>query len=196
MNASIREVTTGDPLDSSSSRFLSRLALFALVLYGGTFLYLAIRHILYPGFTEPMEGNILHSIERVAHGLTPYPEPGGEFIAFDYLPLYYVLNAPLYLIFGDSFVGPRLLSSVCALAAGGLLGLIAWRESKSRAIAFLAAALYFSGYRIMDAYLTCALPDSLLLLWLLLGFYFLAYGTKRFHDALWLIFFSLAFWTK
>ena len=40
----------------------------------------------------------------------------------------------------------------------------------------LAAALYFASYRIMDAWLTCALPDAMYVMWLVLGFCFFAYG--------------------
>lgn len=178
------------------SRFLNHFSWISLTVYAGMFVYIAVRHISYPGFTEPMEGDVLQHILRILNGLAPYPRPEGEFIALAHMPLYYFVAAPFYLIFGDSFAGPRLLSSLCAVISGGLLGWIAWKESRSRAIAFLAAAIYFSGYRIMDAYLTCALSDSLMLLFLLLGFCFFSYGTNWLHDALWLILFSLAFWTK
>src|ERR1051325_7717913 len=101
------------------SRLLFHFAWVSLTVYGGIFLYIAVRQILYPGFTEPMEGDILQSIERVAHGLTPYPRPGSEFIPLDYMPLYYYLSAPLYHVFGDSFIGPRLISAFAAIASGG-----------------------------------------------------------------------------
>src|SRR5262249_53867656 len=143
-----------------------------------------------------MEGDSLQHVERAAHGLPLYPAPGGEFIALAYQPLYYFCAAPLYLLCGDSLFGPRLLSCVCAVASGGLVGWVGWRESRSAWVPLLAAALYFAGYRIMDACLTCALPDALLLFWLLAGFVCLAYGTRWWHDVLWLVFFTLAFWTK
>lgn len=178
------------------SRFWSWLGLVALLVYGGLFLFVAISHLLYPGFTEPMEGNALQHIERAARGLPLYPQPDGEFIALAYLPFYYFASVPFYYLFGDSLAAPRLLSTLAALASGWLIWLITRRESGERPAAHLAAAFYFSGYRIMDGYLTCGLPDSLLLFWLLSGWYFLAYGRRWWHDYLWLAAFTLAFWTK
>ena len=172
------------------------LASIALLGFGGLFLYVGIQHVLYPGFVETTEGDALQQIERIASGLSPYPKPGAEFVSLAYTPLYFFMAAPLYRVWGDAFTGPRLLSLTSAAAAGGLLAWIAWRESRSRVAAALAAALYFAGYALMDAYLTCALPDALLLFWLLLGYCFLGYGTTRLHDIAWLASFGLAFWTK
>lgn len=172
------------------------LSVVMLAVYGGLFVYICVRHTLYPGFIEPMEGAVLAHVERVAGGLALYPMPDGEFIAITYMPLYFIVSAPLFDYFGDSFLGPRLLSCASAVAAGAILWWIARRESGSSAVACIAAGLYFAGYRLMDAWLTCALPDSLVLLWLLLGFCYLAYGKNWFHDLLWILFFTLAFWTK
>lgn len=177
-------------------RALVIVAWLALLVFGGLFLHVAVQHLLYPGFVETTEGDALQQIERIASGRAPYPNPGAEFVALTYTPLYFVLAAPFYRYWGDAFTGPRLLSCLAAIAAGGLLAWIAWRESRSRLAAVLAAGLYFAGYRLMDAYLTCALPDALFLVFLLLGYCFLGYGTTRPHDLAWLVCFSLAFWTK
>lgn len=183
-------------MERSVVRCHSPIAMLVLVVYAGVFGYLAYEHVRYPGFTEAMEGDVLQHIERITQGLPLYPEPGGEYIALAYMPLYYVMAAPFYLSFGDSFLGPRLLSSFCASLACVLVGWIGYRESRDRVAALLSAAVFLAGYRVMDAYLTCAMPDSLLLLWLLLGYCFFAYGTTRLHDCIWLVCFTLAFWTK
>ena len=189
-------LTFESPARRDLARFVAYAAWGALLLYGGAFLYLAARHVLYPGFTEPMEGDALQQIERAVHGLPLYPKPDGSFVALTYLPFYYFAAAPLYQIFGDSLMGPRLLSVVSAVLAGVLVWLWARAASGERTTAHLAAAFYFGGYRVMDAYLTCALPDAFLLFWVLLGWYFLARGTRRGHDVIWLVSFTLAFWTK
>lgn len=178
------------------SKFWAWFSLGALCVFGGLFLYVAVRHILYPGFTEPMEGDALHHIERAARGLPLYPAANGEFVPLTYLPFYYFAAVPFYLLFGDSLAGPRLLSTLCALLSGALVWRIAREESGERATAHLAAAFFFAGYRLMDAYLTCGLPDSFMLFWLLFGWYFLSYGKTPRHDVYWLIAFTLAFWTK
>jgi len=184
------------PANPPLPRWLERFAWVALAASAGLFVYIAARHVLYPGFTETMEGDALQHIARIAQGRPPYPSPGAEFIPLSYMPLFYYLAAPLHLLLGDTLAGPRLISALAALLAGGLIGWIVWRESGSRPLACLGAALYFSSYRLMDAYLVCALPDSLMLFWLLAGFCFFAYGTRPLHDALWLLLSILAFWTK
>ena len=178
------------------TRWLKRFGEAALLIYGGVFAFLCVQHVLYPGFLELMEADTLHQITRIAKGQPAYPLPDGEFIALAYNPLYYFVSAPTLALFGDSFAGPRLVSALCALFAGGLVGWIAWRESQSRTTAVIASALYFSSYRLMDAWLTCALPDAMLLMWVLLGYCGLAYGRTKWHDVAWLLCFTLAFWTK
>ena len=177
-------------------RWLIILFWTALTVAGGAFVVLGIEHVRYPGFLELMEADSLQQISRIAAGKSAYPLPDGEFIALAYTPLYYYVSAPLYHILGDSFAGPRLVSFLAALASGFLLFRMAWRETGHAHLGALAAALFFAGYRIMDAWLTCALPDSLFLLMFLSGAWFLSYGTRGWHEAAWLLFFTLAFWTK
>lgn len=168
----------------------------AFAAAGGMFVALGVEHVRYPGFLELMEADSLQQVARIAAGQPAYPMPDGEFIALAYTPLYYYVSAPLYTLLGDSFAGPRLVSFLAALASGLMLFRMARRETGHAHLGALAAALFFAGYRIMDAWLTCALPDSLFLFLLLCGFWFLAYGTRGWHEAAWLVFFTLAFWTK
>ncbi|MBI1309871.1 hypothetical protein GC176_01080 [bacterium] len=183
-------------MNDQRSRLGSVPAALALLASGGLFAFLAVSHVRYPGFLEPMEGDVLQHIQRVCRGEAIYQRPTADFIPLSYMPLYYYLAAPFYSLFGDSFAGPRLLSSLCAALSGLICCWMAWRESRSLTAGCVAGALFFSSYRIMDASLTVALPDSLLLLWLMSGFAFLACGTRRWHDVAWLVCFTLAFWTK
>ncbi len=178
------------------SRWFARFCWSTLLLYGGLFAFLCVQHVTYPGFLELMEADTLQQISRIAAGKAAYPQPDGEFIALAYNPFYYFVSAPTLALFGEGFTGPRLVSALCALAAGGIVGWIACRESQSRSVGALAAALYFASYRLMDAWLTCALPDAMLLVWVLLGYCGLAYGRTKWHDVAWLLCFTLAFWTK
>ena len=184
------------PAEHESSRTGLIAAALSLVVFGGIFIALAVSHVRYEGFLEPMEGDVLQSIQHVCRGEAIYQQPSAEFIPLSYMPLYYYVAAPFYSAFGESFAGPRLLSCLCAVFSGALCCWIAWRESRSATASCIAGTLFFSSYRIMDASLTVALPDSLLLFWLLSGFSFLAYGTRRWHDVAWLVCFTLAFWTK
>ena len=185
------------PRDPLSRRLLSLLAAWSLfAVYGALFCYLAVRHIGYPGFTEPMEGDVLQHVRRVTHGLSPYAPLAGDFIPLSFMPLYYLAAAPFYLLFGDSFAGPRLLSSLCALLSAGLVTWMARRQSGSSTTAALAGTFFFASYGLMDGCLTCGLGDSLMLACILGGIAFLAYGRKAWHDVAWVMLFSLAFWTK
>lgn len=121
-----------------STRWYGILAAATLTVAGGGFALVAVGQLTFPGFTESMEGDILQHVERAAHGRPIYPAPGGEYIALAYMPLYYVLASPLFLLFGDSLFGPRLLSVVCAFASAGLIGRIATRETNSPATGVLA----------------------------------------------------------
>lgn len=179
-----------------NSRWVISLFWGAFLVAGGLFVALGVEHVTYPGFVEQMEADSLQQIAHIADGKPAYPMPDGEFIALAYTPLYYYVSAPLYRALGDSFAGPRIVSFLAALGSGFLLFRMAKRETGAAHLGALAAALFFAGYRIMDAWLTCALPDSLFLLLLLSGFWFLAYGTRGWHEAAWLVFFTLAFWTK
>lgn len=172
------------------------LSFFALLIEGTLFLTVAIAHAVYPGFTETMEGDILQHIERAAHGQPIYPPPGAEYIALTYMPLYYYLAAPFYVLFGDSLFGPRLLSILATLGSLVWVARITYRETHSLAAAMLAMAFFCAGYRIMDASVFLVHPDPLLLFWVLTGYWFWAYGNTRRDDILWLLCFTLAFWTK
>src|SRR4051812_40509728 len=87
------------------------LAGLALALAGAGLAAVAAAHLAYPGFAETMEGDVLQHVERAARGRPIYPEPGGEYIALTYMPLYHLAAAPFYRLFGDSLFGPRLLSA-------------------------------------------------------------------------------------
>jgi hypothetical protein len=68
------------------------------------------------------EGNILNAGLRIAHGLTPYPDPHGWPIVFNpYGPLAYLATAALVKVFGVGFTAPRLLIVLLGVIVAGLL---------------------------------------------------------------------------
>ncbi len=89
------------------------------------------------------EGNVLATLARISHGLTPYPDPRAFPNAIDpYGPIgYYLLAIPTKL-FGVSLLAPRLviLASVAAICV--FLVLIAARCTRSLATAVIFGALY------------------------------------------------------
>jgi 4-amino-4-deoxy-L-arabinose transferase-like glycosyltransferase len=177
-------------------RILTALAWTTFAGFGGMFGVLAWEHIRYPGYTEAMEGDVLQAVERAATGKSIYPAPTSEYIALAYMPGYYFACAPAYRLFGDSLAGPRLVSTLFTLGSAAVLAFLAWKQTELVWTAPMTAALFLSGYRSKDAVLTTALPDSMLLFWIVLGWAILVYGKRWWHDLLWLGCFALAFWTK
>src|SRR5262249_32027080 len=142
---------------NAKSPGFSAFSWVVLALFGLPTLLVGIAHVRYPGFTEPMEGDVLQHVERAATGQPLYPAPGAEFIALSYTPLYYLAAAPSYRLWPDSLFGPRLLSALAALGSATMVGLVARRETGSRSAGILAVALFAGAYRVMDACLFCAL---------------------------------------
>jgi 4-amino-4-deoxy-L-arabinose transferase-like glycosyltransferase len=158
--------------------------------------YIYYQHLFYPGYVEWMEGDVLRHIERAWHGLPIYPDFNTGFVSLCYMPLYYLVSAPFYAVFGDSFIGPRMVSILSALLSGIIVFLITKRETGSKKYAALAGALYFSSFRIMDAWITSCMPDSLMMLFIMAGLYFFTYSKSRIGDVFWIMLFSLSFWSK
>jgi hypothetical protein len=73
---------------------------------------------------------------------------------------------------------------------------IARKEGVHKTRALVASALYFASFRVLDAYTLCALPDSLYSFLIVAGYCAFAYGKTTRTEALWLVLFALAFWTK
>lgn len=174
----------------------SCLAYLCLLITATSLVTIGLAHLHYPGFTETMEGDIFQHIERAARGEVLYPAPRPDYIPLTYMPLYDYLAAPFYLAFGDRFFGPRLLSFLATLGSAFWIWRITLKQTGSYPSAALALAIFCGSFRVMDASLFTVHPDSLLLFWILTGYWFWAYGRARRDDVLWLISFTLAFWTK
>jgi hypothetical protein len=179
-----------------TSRGLDVVASVSFGLSAALFVAVGLSQVAYPGFTEPLEADVLQHIERVSRGLAIYVEPTTEYVPLAFMPLYYLLAAPFYRLIGDSFVGPRSLSFLLSLGSVLLVYLIARRESRDFRIGLLAAGFFMAGYRVSDAVLFSAMPDSALLFFLLLGVYFMSRGPSKAAEVAWIVSFTLAFWCK
>ena len=101
------------------------------------------QHLKLPFQVDYEEGNILNTLVRITHGLTPYPNPHAiPNILNPYGPAaYYLLAIPVKL-FGVSFFWPRLLILASFAAIGLLIALIIARRTKSKLTAVCFGALY------------------------------------------------------
>ena len=78
------------------------------------------------------EGNILNALNRILHGLSPYPDPHAlPNVLNPYGPVaYYLLSVPARLA-GLGFSGARILIALCVLATCVMVSMLVWKETKS-----------------------------------------------------------------
>jgi hypothetical protein len=120
------------------------LALLALVGWRVLGAAIAVRaRALSPFQLDYGEGNVLATLVRIAHGLTPYPDPRAFPNAIDpYGPVgYYLLAIPVKL-FGVSLLPPRLLVIASVVAICVLLALTIAHMTRSVATAVIFGAAY------------------------------------------------------
>ncbi|MCX4243736.1 glycosyltransferase family 87 protein [Paraliomyxa miuraensis] len=190
----------GSATDGSTDRRLAQLRRLVEVLAIGWAVLLAVVFAWRVGFPlelEWMEGGLLHQAHRIAHGQSPYPAPGPEFVPFLYTPLYSVVLAVLGTVLPLGYVLGRVISILAWLATG----LAVWRavrgEGKPRAHAAAAVGLCCAGYVFTFRWLDLARPDTLFIALTLWALVLLREGRDRPRRVLWAgVLMALAFWTK
>ncbi|MBN2354887.1 hypothetical protein JXO59_02180, partial [candidate division KSB1 bacterium] len=186
----------GHGSQTRGNRILHGLLLFSALLYFVFFIAVALTRLTYPYALEWAEGGMLDHVHRILLGQPLYVAPSMAFTPYTYTPLYFYLAAGLAKFLGTSFIPLRLISLLAALACFYLIGLFVHRETGSRSTAFLSAALFAATFQISGAFFDIGRVDSLLLFFLLWGFYLF-----RFRQGAWamvaavLLFFT-AFWIK
>ena len=89
------------------------------------------------------EGNILNAAVRIAHGLSPYPDPHAFPNALNpYGPVLYFVIAALVKIFGVTLLPGRFLVIACGIAIAALIGIVVKRETESIAAGIGFGALF------------------------------------------------------
>lgn len=159
---------------------LAALALAALWLVGLTIVMVA--RASFPLELEWMEGGTLHQAQRLLDGAPVYAEPSVEFVPFLYTPLYPAVVAGFGSVFGLSYALARAVSIACAMATG----LALWRAvanevatPTARRVAWLAPALFASGFVFTYRWLDVARGDAMFLAWALWGLVLLRSGLRR-----------------
>src|SRR5512143_4020901 len=118
--------------------------LWSLVWLGlGTYLlltlWLGLSGIVYPYQLDYGEGIVLWFARQLAHGHSIYKGlTGFPYASSNYPPLSMLLAARLMPIFGEGYVGGRLLSVVSALVATALISRIVSVETRERRAGLLA----------------------------------------------------------
>jgi hypothetical protein len=171
---------------------LPAIAVFYILLY----IFVAISRMSYPYELEWMEGRSLEHVHRLLAGQSIFPAPSVNFIPLTYTPLYFYVSSISALFFGDNFFSLRLVSFAASLGIITLIYIYVKRETNSGYFAVLAAGLFAATFRLNGFWFDIARVDSLFLLFLLWGIYFVRFGKSSRSIVIAAVFFSLSFFTK
>ena len=181
-------------------RVLTALSVAALIVWVLT----AAARCGYPFELEWMEGGSLDHVERVLEGRDLYVEPGLEYGAYPYTPLYFWVAAGFAQVFGPGFLALRLVSILSTLAIFGLLfdcgRRLAREQGATRSLGLLSgvtsAALFAAAHRFAGAWLDLARVDALSIALLLACFHQMRFAPVRRATWLGALFGLAAFATK
>ncbi|HET6201231.1 MAG TPA: hypothetical protein VFI25_00350 [Planctomycetota bacterium] len=149
---------------------LLRIACIAAALLGAArALFVLLARAGYPYHLEFLETNLLSQAVDCLRGGAMYGDPARNFVPHEYGPLYPLLLAPLFALFGPSFVVARAVSSLATI--GTVLVLAAWVRAAggSRAAAALAGALHLGLFGATGCWYDLARVDSLAIFLLVAG---------------------------
>src|SRR5689334_17331537 len=126
-----------EPVESKVARgvfFGCEAAILIAVLWQVWQHVLAASRMIPAGFQfDYEEGNILNTLVRISHGMSPYPDPHAfPNVLNPYGPVaYYLLAIPVKLL-GVSFLWPRTMIAASVAAICGLMALLLWKMTGSR----------------------------------------------------------------
>jgi len=176
----------------------SALGLVALVAGAYILLYLVLAYyrVPYPFDLEQTEGALAQTVHRLLEGKPIYTLSTLEYVPLVYTPLYFYLAAPLMWLMGPSIPPLRVLSFLASLGCFYFVYRTARRETGSAFAGFLGVGLYAATFRLGGAWFDTARVDSLMIFFLLAGFY-----VGRFRESTWgavwaALLFSAALLTK
>jgi hypothetical protein len=135
------------------------------------FLYTALRRMGYPFSFDQIEGGMVTSVWRVAHGYPLYIAPTRDFVPYLYAPLYFYLAAALGNIVGAGYAGLRLLSILSAVGSFAVIYTIIHGETRSRLASIAGAGLFAACYMPLQGWFDLGRVDSLFVFLLLLAIY-------------------------
>ena len=144
------------------------------------FLFIVSQRISFPYDVEWAEGAALNQVNRILSGERVYLSPSIDFSPLVYTPVYFYLSAALNRLIGSSFLGMRIISVAASLGAFGIIFLLVWKETYSGILGWLSGALYLACFELGSGFYDLARVDSLYVLLLLVGLWFLCK-----YDSLW-----------
>jgi hypothetical protein len=135
------------------------------------FLYTALRRMNYPFAFDQVEGSMVTSVWRIAHGQPLYVAPTQDFVPFLYAPLYFYLSAAMSKLIGVGYGSLRLVSILGTLGSCAVIYALIRSETRSRLGAIAGAGLYAACFNPLGGWYDYGRVDSLFVFLLLLGIY-------------------------
>jgi hypothetical protein len=135
------------------------------------FLYTALRRMGYPFSFDQVEGGMVTSVWRVAHGDPLYTAPTRDFVPYLYAPLYFYLAAALGKIVGAGYIGLRLLSILGTVGSFAVIYAIIHGETRSSLAGIAGTGLFAACYLPLEGWFDVGRVDSLFVFLLLLAIY-------------------------
>jgi hypothetical protein len=167
----IEPPTVYDRLVQLGGRIASGLLLLGAAAFIVVYVAIASERLLYPYELEWMEGGSVAHVQQILDGRRLYHEPNLDFVAFNYMPLYFYVSAAVAAVIGNGFFALRLVSLLASLGCFILIFQIVLRRSASAYASIAAAALFAASFRLTGAWFDIARVDSLFLALLLAGIY-------------------------
>jgi hypothetical protein len=156
------------------------------------FLYTSLRRVGYPFSYDQVEGGMVTSVWRVAHGYPLYTKPTLDFVPYLYAPLYFYLAAALTKVVGAGYASLRLVSILGTLGTFGVIYALIHAETRSRLAGLAGAGLYAACYYPLQGWFDIGRVDSLFMFLFLLAIY----CTRRAPILLAVLVWLIAFQTK
>jgi hypothetical protein len=135
------------------------------------FLYTSLRRMGYPFSYDQIEGGMVPSVWRVAHGFPLYTKPTPDFVPYLYAPLFFYVAAAVSKVMGVGYASLRLVSICATLGSVGVIFALVHAETRSRLSALAAAGLFAASYHPLEAWFDLGRVDSLFIFLLLLAIY-------------------------
>jgi hypothetical protein len=187
--------STSETLSQSSLanfyRWLQRALAAASIGFMALFLYTALRRIHYPFSFDQVEGGMVTSVWRIAHGLPLYVKPSQSFVPYLYAPLFFYLAAAATKLTGVGYAALRLVSILGTLGCFAVIFAIVYAETRSRLAAIAGAGFYAACYVPLQAWFDIGRVDSLFVFLLLLAIYCTRRGPILLAVVVWLIAFQV-----
>ena len=124
------------------------------------FATLMLVRIPYPFLLEWMEGGTVDHVCRVIEGKNLYPPPTLDYLPFIYPPLYNILGASAFILFGETLSSLRLISLMATLGTIILIYDSAKSLTKQHLSGVIAATTYCASYGVTGGFMDLARVDS------------------------------------